>query len=444
MAGESLEPLERFFAEVSPRLETAQTLDDELDRQLARRFNVFRYLRTDELGFSRMIADLLDPAGDHGQGATFLRLLTAKLGFAKDANLAGAQAQTERSIDVDGRRRLLDICVEIDSKHCVVIESKSNDAGDQEDQVEDYLTWLERNYQHTMLVYLSPTGDSPSELSVASETIKALEEETPKRFVIMPCSSSDVSDDSKLRLPFSLVDWLADCRRNCDVDRLRWYLRETETYCRQRYGGNTVTDSKKSAVEKFVRGNKENVATALAVYETWPKVASDIKCEFLEMIFDNRPDAMLRHDDWYWDWGYGQRRFESYIFARRKCWRPYLVDGQEKFTGLYLEASSKGSSGWYIGVWSPAASDVSEDGRKRRERLQEELGKLGKLGKPEQCWPYMEWVQQEYGNWNALSLELSEELREGSGNGDICTFFINKFQEVARETTDIIDNVERV
>ena len=195
MAGESLEPLERFFAEVSPRLETAQTLDDELDRQLARRFNVFRYLRTDELGFSRMIADLLDPAGDHGQGATFLHLLTAKLNFAKDVNLAGAKVQTERPIDVDGRRRLLDICVEIDSKHCVVIESKSNDAGDQEGQVEDYLTWLERNYQHTMLVYLSPTGYRPSELSVASETINALEAETPKRLVIMPCGSNGVSDD---------------------------------------------------------------------------------------------------------------------------------------------------------------------------------------------------------------------------------------------------------
>lgn len=443
MAGESLGALERFFAEVSPRLETAQTLDDELDRQLARRFNVFRYLRTDELGLSRMIADLLDPAGDHGQGATFLQLLTAKLNFAKDVNLAGAKVQTERPIDVDGRRRLLDICVEIDSKHCVVIESKSNDAGDQEGQVEDYLTWLERNYQHNMLVYLSPTGDYPSELSVASETINALEAETPKRLVIMPCSSNDVSDDdSKLRLPFSLVDWLADCRRSCDVDRLRWYLRETETYCRQRYGGNVVTDSKKSAVEKFVRGKKENVATALAVYETWPKVVCDIKREFLEMIWDELPDDMLGHDDWYWNWYYGQKKWESYIIARRKCWRPYLVDGQERFTGLYLQANSKDSSDWCIGVYSPAASKVSEDGRERRDRLQEELGKLDKKQYP--WWPYWEWVSEQYRDWNVLSPELNEELRESSnGNGKIARYFVKKFKEVASLTTPIIDDVER-
>ena len=87
--------LERFFAELGPRLDTARKLDDELDRQLARRFNVFRYLRTDENGLSRMIADLLDPAGDHGQGAVFLRLLTDRLGFAKGVSLDGAEVRTE-------------------------------------------------------------------------------------------------------------------------------------------------------------------------------------------------------------------------------------------------------------------------------------------------------------------------------------------------------------
>lgn len=48
----------RFFAELVPRLDTARTLERELDRNLARRFNCFDYLGTDELGLSRVIADL--------------------------------------------------------------------------------------------------------------------------------------------------------------------------------------------------------------------------------------------------------------------------------------------------------------------------------------------------------------------------------------------------
>lgn len=39
---ESHSDLERFFLELAPRLETARALD----RRLARRFNVFDYLRT--------------------------------------------------------------------------------------------------------------------------------------------------------------------------------------------------------------------------------------------------------------------------------------------------------------------------------------------------------------------------------------------------------------
>lgn len=449
MTGKRQRQLERFFAEVAPRLDTAQTLDDELDRQLARRFNVFRYLRTDEIGFSKMIADLLDPTSDHGQGAAFLQLLIEKLAatttsrdFAKDTSLARARVQTERHIEIDGRRRQIDISVEIDSKRGFAIESKSNNAGDQEGQVEDYLSWLEREYSHSsMLIYLSPTGDGPSEVSVARETIKALDKtEAPRRLVIMPCDSSDPSNDEfdNLRLPFSLVDWLADCRRNCDVDRLRWYLREAEMYCRQRYGENIMTDSKKTAVADFVRGSRKNVATALAIYETWPEVACKIKCGFLRLIWNELPDELLGHGDWHWGYNDGQGRFESYIFARRKCWRPYLVDGQERFTELYLQANSKESSNWYIGVYSPAASSVSKGGRERREELHEELGKLGKNQYP--FWPYWEWVNKEYRDWNALSPELNEELREGGG--EIADYFYKKFEEVASQVTPIIDSIE--
>ena len=70
---------ERFFAELAPRLKTAKQLDAELDRHLARRFNVFDYLRTDELGLSRVIADLLDPRATHGQGELFLETLLERI-----------------------------------------------------------------------------------------------------------------------------------------------------------------------------------------------------------------------------------------------------------------------------------------------------------------------------------------------------------------------------
>lgn len=426
--------LERFFAEVAPRLDTAATLDAELDRQLARRFNVFRYLRADEVGFSRMIADLLDPKGDHGQGALFLQLLADKLEFARGANLGQAKVETERQID----GRPLDISVEIGSEHCLAIESKSNSAGDQEGQVEHYLDALGR-YSNSLVLYLSPFGAGPSEESVGQQTTKELETKTPRNFAIMPCDSPRTPMDDgfdKLRLSFSLVDWLADCRRNCDVDRLRWYLREVETHCRQQYGGNPVTDSKKSAIEKFVREDSKNVATALAVYETWPDVAWKIKSEFLELIWSKLPDHMLGHEDWQWDWQPGRKRFESYIYAYRSSWRPYVVDGEERFTAICMEAQSTDGTDWAMGVMSPRASVLSDGHRERRETLDVKLGKLGK--RKSANWPCWEYVG-EYRNWNPLCPELVEELPKG---GKIARYFVKMFEDVARQTIEIINDIE--
>ena len=426
--------LERFFAEVAPRLDTAQTLDDELDRQLARRFNVFRYLRTDEMGFSRMIADLLDPAGDHGQGAAFLKLLTERLDFAKGVNLDRARVQTERQIDV-GR---LDIAIEINGTHCLAIENKSNNAVDQEGQVENYLKWLEREFSHSVLIYLSPTGDGPSAMSVDAKTIEKLTMEPPRRFVIMPCNSSDATDDEfdELRLLFSLVDWLADCRRNCDVDRLRWYLRETETYCRQKYGGNIMTDSKKNAIADFVRDSK-NVATAMAVYETWPEVARKIKEGFLDLIFQSLWDHLPEDMDGYWDWG--QKRYESYMYVHRKRWRTY---GEENFTAIHMQAESKDCTNWRIGIWSPSVDSVSGDDRERCEKLHNEIGRLSKsLGKNQQVsWPWWEWVDEKYRYWNSLIPQMDEEVRKGGG--EITDYFVGKFKEIADQAIPIIDRID--
>ena len=430
MAEVSERELERFFAEVAPRLETAQTLDDELDRQLARRFNVFRYLRTDEMGFSRMIADLLDPAGDHGQGTAFLKLLTAKLDFATDVNpsdLGNAKVQTERQID----DRRIDILVEIDGKHCLAIENKSNFAGDQDGQVEYYLSWLKRKYGHSLLIYLSPTGEGPSEESVAREVIEDLATEDAQRFVIMPCGSSELSDDgsSSSHLAFSLIDWLADCRRSCDVDRLRWYLREIETYCRQRYGGNIVTDSKKSTVADFVHGDSKNVATAMAVYDVWPEVAQKIKSDFLNQIWCCLPEDMGG------TWDCGKKRNESYIYIYRKRWRPYVVDGgQEEHTQICMQAESPNGTNWSIGVWSPASSRVSRDDLERSEKLHEEIGNLAKKLEKDQVdpeWPWWEWIDEEYRDWNSLIPELHEEVAEG--DGAITDYFVRKFNQIADE-----------
>ena len=225
---------ERFFAELVPRLDSARVLERELDRKLAHRFNVLDYLRDDELGLSRIIANLLNPEKSHGQGTLFLQTLLSLEGLRNTRHwpeLDGSETSVvvKREWRISSDRRI-DISVQIDGAsgepYCLAIENKPY-AGDQENQVKDYLEYLRQKYRERfLLIYISRTGEGPSEWSIHKTEL----EEWKDRFAIMPYYGGQEEQEDKFydafRIPHSLADWLGECRKNCEVDRLRWFLRD--------------------------------------------------------------------------------------------------------------------------------------------------------------------------------------------------------------------------
>src|ERR1051326_6217455 len=61
-----------FYDRLKPRLDRFHEEHKKLDIYEATRFNTFDYIDPDENKLSDIIHDLLDPAGNHGQGVTFL------------------------------------------------------------------------------------------------------------------------------------------------------------------------------------------------------------------------------------------------------------------------------------------------------------------------------------------------------------------------------------
>ena len=281
---------EDFFAELTARLDGARALACELDRELAPQFNAFDYLRDDELGLSRVIADLLDPQASHGQGTLFLRTLLG-LEELKNArhwpDLDGTQkvvVQREREIKF-GRR--IDILVEIADenrpRYCLAIENKPY-AYDQKNQVQDYLAWLEETYpKRFFLIYMPPTGERPSETSIRRTELG----KWTNGFAIMPyCASSEErTDEDALRMPHSFADWLQECRRNCEADRMRLFLREFEIFCNRTFGGQAMTtDIERKAVYDLMLSRPKYLTTGLAVVESWPNVRDDVCEKFLNRL----------------------------------------------------------------------------------------------------------------------------------------------------------------
>lgn len=142
--------------------------------RLAPDFSIFDFLDSRENGLSRVIAWLLDPIGSHAQGERFLVAFMGWLGLGeewKDRAIT-ARAWTEVSIGAGSQRGYIDILVRCGDR-ALAIENKPS-ALDQPWQVERYLDDLaNRCREGHCLLYLSGSGDGPSETSIAARRAEA-------------------------------------------------------------------------------------------------------------------------------------------------------------------------------------------------------------------------------------------------------------------------------
>ena len=225
----------RLLEELAPSLQEAKKSSSE--RQEAPRFNSFKYLRDDEIGLSRVIADLLDPYAEHGQGASFLEALLAVLpdppGWLNELHPETSDSihvRPEHPIPEGGR---MDITVEISSATghaCLAFENKPY-ASDLDRQIISYLEYLHKQYgTHFLLIYLPPVYRWPGENSFP----KAEREKWGEHFGIMPYIGEDAS----------LEKWLATCQEVCDAERVRSFLKDAQLFFQQQFGG--IPMSKKS------------------------------------------------------------------------------------------------------------------------------------------------------------------------------------------------------
>lgn len=476
--------IERFFAGLSERLDSAQREDQhryhvffsglklqldatrhresELNRHLAHRFNVLDYLRTDELGLSRIIADLLDPLANHGQGPFFLQVLLEKLQLTQrwsDLDLAGATVSVERVITA---HRRIDICVNIragNREHCLAIENKPY-AGDQENQVSDYLKHLAREFgARFLLIYLSPAGDPPSDWSLRRSDL----EQWTGRFVVMAYHDQDNSKGitneirtadayEAFRVSPSLTKWLDACHDKCRVERLRWFLRDTQLYCQRRFGDQQMTtDREARAVEEYLFSNPENLAVGLAVYESWPTVRDRICRLFLERLRDQiklriAQNPSLFGNDVRVSCKYeGEKRGSNRLWLHRSSWHQYDTGSKDsnRRTSIRLESDGRGPNNWFCGIsYAQHKSEMSDADRTRRQRLEAALREKKVPGyKADQpTWAAWKYAIEGKRNWGPLLPELH---RECQGEGDeITNYFVDTFLDVATNAVPIIDRFD--
>lgn len=419
-----------LLAELAPRLEADRTLELELDRYLARRFSVFEYLRTDELGLSRVIADLLDPANEHGQGTTFLKIMLD--GFSQTREHATRLLSTPSNRIIVRREHFttaggrIDITVEIpdgDKSFCLAFENKPY-ARESADQVTEYLNYLNEQYgQRFLLVYLPSSGKGPSDKDL-SQADRALWE---NRFVVMPYAGEN-----------SLADWFASCRRRCEAERVRAFLRDGELFCKKVFGVATMTEHRETkTVLSYLKANPKYLRTALAVHDAWFHLRDEVCKRFLEHLRDAVEDRM-RQENYQMDvpvrcsYG-GDKLFSNHLWINCDGWIRYGVH-----TEIGLQSHSKGPNGWIWGVRHfKHPKDMSESERALRDRLDKALKDQGlRLARDGVFWLQYEYVKR-YQDWYPHIPDLNAECE--SGGGTITTYFADNLLNIARLAVPVIN-----
>ena len=214
--------LAAFFAGLGPVVEVVRRAQAVLDRRVAPRFSVFDYFKERETDLSRAFGGLLDPAGTHGQGDTFLQLFLDEIRRSLDDDLRSDFPRADtRGCDVHleyptDKGRKIDIVLEIPGNRWIGIENKPW-AKEQKDQIKDYMEDLQRKTEGgaAWVLYMSGDGRAPTTLPC--------KEPEQKHCLTMPYRSRDG------KLP-SVENWVRRCGEQCEAERVRWFLRDFLEY----------------------------------------------------------------------------------------------------------------------------------------------------------------------------------------------------------------------
>ena len=231
------------------------------------RFNPFQFMRTDEMGLSKILAFLLDPKEAHGQGDLFLNSF---LKYIEKHNLLAydnIQVCVEKTTSKNRRH---DIFIEgfLNNKRrwIVSIENKLRFASDQEEQLKDYRDDLEgyREVEYC-LIYLPVFKEPPSENSIRKNEWEDLI--SAKKAILL--SAKD------------LLDWLDNTL--IIAPAVKQFIQDLKKFLSEELMGNTETNNE---LVNYLMENENNDAlySALSVIDSKEQLYENLIERLVEQL----------------------------------------------------------------------------------------------------------------------------------------------------------------
>ena len=371
------------------------------------RFNPFQFMRTDEMGLSKILAFLLDPKEAHGQGDLFLNSFLKYIGKHNFLAYDNIQVCVEKATSENRRH---DIFIEGFLNHrrhwIVSIENKLRFATDQEEQLKDYRDDLEgyREVEYC-LIYLPVFKEPPSENSILKNEWEALI--SAKKAILL--SAKD------------LVDWLDDTL--IIAPAVKQFSQDLKKFLSEELMGNTETNNE---LVNYLMKNNDVLYSALNVIASREQLYEKLMAVLVEQL---------------------QTRFESnYNKLKNYGWKCNSNgDIDARYFGIFIDQDD---TSWGVGI-EFATADL-RDGyygvychKDKNEELYDliwnifDKAKLRTHFKYTRFWAMWQWLDGQLINWDS-------EILKKIPNGELAEQIFELWKPLLDTITDNLDKIKQL
>lgn len=409
--------ISHFLTRIGSELSNHRMVMEKSAAQLTPKFNLFEVCEVNwlyENHMSRIIKKLLDPKGDHAQGAKFLAEFCKLIGVTvADFGEGGFAAAYVPEKEVSGDFGRMDIFIESkNKKFAIAIENKIW-ANDRKDQLKDYNDYLDKEYKNNYkLIYLNPKGENPAIESINEALRESLKE---KGFL-------------KILSYEEIIEWLMRCKGVSLSPRVDYFLVELLNYINRKIMGvKDMTEA--NLIQKAIKESDKTIEVAFQI----GKQINNVKYELINKLNDELVVAF-------------RENFPSWKILNRKAgvkgfgiWNAYtgiyLFKSEKSIYGIAFEFDRSGPNnlGFGVTVRDGVTFPMSHPKRKSDVEIRSNLNKkFGTSVESNDWWPWAPYTDIFDKDIANLGFNWGEETEIWAkmNNGTAAIEFIKAFRAV--------------
>ena len=391
----SAEDMGLFLGKLAGKIQEHSLVEAARNRKTAEKFSPFRYVDLDENMSSSILADLLNPVGEHGQGRLFLDNFLELCGLSEAffPSEAALYVRTEAlTYSIQNSSRRIDILLTSQGRS-LAIENKIW-AEDQKEQALDYLGHLKNTASNGFhLVYLAPLGRHISEHSLPE----------PKR--------------TEFKGAFCEVSWqellecLNECKNQVKANKLNFFLDDFIRAMNKTIG--IIMEENMMFLEQISESEK-NLIAAYECYKEYPQVVEQLilnRIKIVQDAIDKKPELKSK--------SFTCKMGDSFNLDSRLN-KPLIFsnpDGERENLALILEAGAPHLGAMYMAIyWTGDPNNESPDLVKQINDFFSTHFQNGKIAKSYPWYTYLSDYWSDWGKpstlWALRSVELTEPENE--------------------------------